>query len=179
MLKRAESQVGKLQFPLILIFIQFILCLAFGIFWFCRWCVWSPIVRILSPNYHNIDQFLTKQLIILILWHWVWVWIATGYTFCVSAFFSLGPMHYSQDLQVLNLTKSTLKLSPTALFTHLKIILLQCFQFSIFSNKRYSNRLWMSSVWWNWEKLGYTNLSCKSGDFSLWKASLGMAYHIL
>ena len=40
-------------------------------------------------------------------------------------------MHYSQDLQVLNLTKSTLKLDPTALFTHLKIILLQCFQFSI------------------------------------------------
>ena len=26
------------------------------------------------------------------------------------------------------------------LFTHLKIISLQCFQFSIFSNKRYSNK---------------------------------------
>ena len=37
--------------------------------------------------------------------------------------------------------KITLKLGLMALFTHLKIILLQCFQFSVFSNKRYSNRL--------------------------------------
>ena len=36
--------------------------------------------------------------------------------------------------------KTTLKLSPTVLFTHLKIILLQCFQFSIFNNKQYPNR---------------------------------------
>ena len=29
------------------------------------------------------------------------------------------------------LKKKTLKLDPTVLFTHLKIILLQCFQFSV------------------------------------------------
>ena len=33
--------------------------------------------------------------------------------------------------------KKTLKLGLTILFIHLKIIFLQCFQFSIFSNKRY------------------------------------------
>ena len=49
---------------------------------------------------------------------------------CTSAFFSVGPMHCSQDLQVQNLANITLKLGPTALFTHLKIILLRCFQFS-------------------------------------------------
>ena len=38
--------------------------------------------------------------------------------------------------------KNILKMGPTVLFTHLKIILLQCFQFLIFSfskNKLYSN----------------------------------------
>ena len=39
-------------------------------------------------------------------------------------------MHYSQDLQVQNLTKFSLKLNSTTLFTYLKIILLQYFQFS-------------------------------------------------
>ena len=34
----------------------------------------------------------------------------------------------------------SLKLDLTVLFTNLKIILLKCFQFSIFSNKRYPNR---------------------------------------
>ena len=37
--------------------------------------------------------------------------------------------------------KKTLKLGFTVLFAHLKIILLQCFQFSVFNNKRYLNRL--------------------------------------
>ena len=32
-------------------------------------------------------------------------------------------------------TKFSLKMGLTALFTHLKIILLQCFQFSVFNNK--------------------------------------------
>ena len=40
-------------------------------------------------------------------------------------------MHYSQDLQPLYSEKK--KMGPTTLFTHLKIILLQCFQFSVFS----------------------------------------------
>ena len=66
-----------------------------------------------------------------------WVWIAVDRTF---AFFWLDPVHCSGDPQVQNSAKSNLKLSLTELFTHLKIILLQCFQFSVFSNKLYPNR---------------------------------------
>ena len=59
--------------------------------------------------------------------------------FCTSSVFSGSR---SWDLQVLFfLLKTTLKLGPMILFTHLKIILLQCFQFSIFSNKKYPNTL--------------------------------------
>ena len=47
--------------------------------------------------------------------------------------FSVGPTHYSWDPQVLYLAKKTSKLSLTILFTHLKIILLQYFQFSVIS----------------------------------------------
>ena len=36
----------------------------------------------------------------------------------------VGSVYYLWDSQVRNLAKSTLKLGPTALFTHLKIILL-------------------------------------------------------
>ena len=43
---------------------------------------------------------------------------------------SVSPVHYSQDPQTFFLTKHSLKMDLTALFTHLKIILLQCFQFS-------------------------------------------------
>ena len=39
----------------------------------------------------------------------------------------------SRDLQVRNSAKTTLKLGPTVLFTHLKIVLLQYFQFSTIS----------------------------------------------
>ena len=45
---------------------------------------------------------------------------------CVCVFF-LGLVYYSRDPQIRNLVKSTLKLGYTVLFTHLKIILLQCF----------------------------------------------------
>ena len=45
----------------------------------------------------------------------------------------VGSMHCLLDLQVFFSAKKTLKLGPTALFTHLKIILLQCFQFSTIS----------------------------------------------
>ena len=47
--------------------------------------------------------------------------------------FSVGSVHCSWDLQVPFSFKTTLKLGPMALFTHLKIILLQCFQFSTIS----------------------------------------------
>ena len=42
--------------------------------------------------------------------------------------------------------KKKLKLGLTILFTHLKIILLQCFQFSVFSNKQYPNRPLVTSL---------------------------------
>ena len=48
-------------------------------------------------------------------------------------FLLVGPMHYSRNSQILFLAKFSLKLSPTVLFTHLKVILLQCFQFSAIS----------------------------------------------
>ena len=51
----------------------------------------------------------------------------------VCLMFSVGPVHCSRDPQVRNLANFELKLSSTALFTHLKIILLQCFQFSTIS----------------------------------------------
>ena len=41
-----------------------------------------------------------------------------------SAFFFVGFVYCSRDLQVRNSANITLKLSPTVLFTHLKIILL-------------------------------------------------------
>ena len=44
--------------------------------------------------------------------------------------FSVDPVHCSWDPEVQIAANFSLKLGPTALFTHLKIILLQCFQFS-------------------------------------------------
>ena len=46
----------------------------------------------------------------------------------------MGPVHCSRDLQVPLSTNIISNLDLTALFTHLKIILLQCFQFSVISN---------------------------------------------
>jgi len=46
---------------------------------------------------------------------------------------TVGLVHCSQDPQVLFSPKTTLKLGPTTLFTHLKNILLQYFQFSTIS----------------------------------------------
>ena len=60
---------------------------------------------------------------------YVWI-VATSSVFARLAFF-VGLLHYSRDPQVFFfIEKTTLKLGPTVLFTHLKIILLQCFQFS-------------------------------------------------
>ena len=42
-------------------------------------------------------------------------------------------MHHSSTVQVF---KNIIKMGPTILFTHLKIILLQCFQFSIMKQGR-------------------------------------------
>ena len=45
---------------------------------------------------------------------------------------SVGPLHCSRDPQLLYLEKN-FKMGLTVLFTHLKIILLQCFLFLVFS----------------------------------------------
>ena len=63
----------------------------------------------------------------------------------VLKLFLLKKVHMSlvnsaRNPQVWISTNFSLKLGPTALFTHLKIILLQYFQFSIISNKRYPNK---------------------------------------
>ena len=44
--------------------------------------------------------------------------------------------------------KKPLKLGPTQYYLYLKIILLQCFQFLVFSNKQYTNRPLFSIFWW-------------------------------
>ena len=56
-----------------------------------------------------------------------------------SVFF-VGLVHCSRDPQVQISAKIKLKLGPTILFKHLKIILLQCIQFLVFNNKWYPNR---------------------------------------
>ena len=44
-------------------------------------------------------------------------------------------MHCLRNPQTFFSAKFSLKMGPTTLFIHLKIILLQCFQFSVFNNK--------------------------------------------
>ena len=73
--------------------------------------------------------------------HLVYVWIELKSVF--SWRFSMDLVHYSRGLQVLYSTKKTLKLVPTILFIHLKIILLQYFQFS-------------SCNWWNFQSHQYS-----------------------
>ena len=63
---------------------------------------------------------------------------------------SMGPMHYSWDPQISLFSNFSLKMGLTILFTHFKIILLQCFQFSIFSfnkNKLYPNGPLIWKLW--------------------------------
>ena len=59
--------------------------------------------------------------------------------FCDCGVFPVGLVHCSQDPQTSFLLKISLKMDLTALFTYLKIILLQCFQFlvSVFSKINY------------------------------------------
>ena len=51
-------------------------------------------------------------------------------------------MHYSRTVHALFMHLKILKMNPTTIFTHLKIILLQYFQFLVFNfskNKLYPN----------------------------------------
>ena len=52
------------------------------------------------------------------------VWIKLKSVFSCIVHFLVGHVHCSWDMQVLYSAKKTLKLDPTVLFTHLKIILL-------------------------------------------------------
>ena len=63
----------------------------------------------------------------------MYVWIELKLNFQLRFAFPVGPVHYSQDLQILYLVKKKLKMDLTVLFIYLKIILLQYFQFSIIS----------------------------------------------
>ena len=64
--------------------------------------------------------------------NYVFVWIVLKITFQLILTFSSGSCG-SWDMQVLFSGKTTLKLGLMKLFTHLKIILLQYFQFSAIS----------------------------------------------
>ena len=52
---------------------------------------------------------------------------------------SVHIVHYSRTHKFHFSTTFSLKIGPTILFTHLKIILLQCFSFSVFSFQLYPN----------------------------------------
>ena len=72
------------------------------------------------------------------------VWIELKFNFQLCCVFSSGSCALftgSANILFSKKKKKTLKLGSTVLFTHLKIILLQCFQFSVFNNKRYLNKL--------------------------------------
>ena len=55
----------------------------------------------------------------------------------VFSVFFVGPVHCLWDSQVQKNANIKLKLGSMVLITHLKIILLQYFQFLVFSNNRY------------------------------------------
>ena len=110
---------------------------------------------------HN-SMWLCKYFCIAWL-YFVWIWIQLKVTFCVLCFkFFFFPTGRGQEhclalLSTVHTLFSTvhrlkkIKMGPTVLFTHLKIILLQFFQFSIFNfskNKLYPNGPFM----WKWIK---------------------------
>ena len=82
---------------------------------------------------------------------------------CVCAggcIFCVGPVHFSRDPHVQISANFSLKLGFMVLFTHLKFILLQCFQLLVFRNKQYPNRPRVSI------KVDYVNnLTCSTFFF--------------
>ena len=65
---------------------------------------------------------------------------ASNVQHCAFSIFCGSHARFTRPASTFKKKKTTLKLGPTVVFTHLKIILPQYFQFSIFSNKRYPNR---------------------------------------
>ena len=108
---------------------------------------------IIFIHFHYIPFFPSKWGLKVNIRHLVPIWIRLILRLCFHFFFwearfrhekmgPVGPMYCSQDPQISFFNKISIKMGLTALFTHLKIILLQCFQFSVFSfkqNKRYPN----------------------------------------
>ena len=62
------------------------------------------------------------------------VWIAFAFSHSWRLAFCVGPVHCLRDPQVFILANFSLKRGHTTLFTHLKFILLQYFQFSTISD---------------------------------------------
>ena len=71
----------------------------------------------------------------------MYVWtVASQARFARPVFFSGSCSLFMGPVSTFLKKKTILKLDSTVFFTHLKIILLQYFQFSVFSNKRYPNK---------------------------------------
>ena len=66
--------------------------------------------------------------------HLALVWISLAFSHGWHLCFCVGLVHCLRNLQVLILVNFSLKLGLMIIFTHLKIILLQCFQFSTISS---------------------------------------------
>jgi len=63
----------------------------------------------------------------------VTVWIQTSQHCACASVFCVDPVHCLRDPLVRISTNFSLKLGPTELLTHLKIVLLQHFQFLVIS----------------------------------------------
>ena len=83
---------------------------------------------------------MINVMILIIALVWVWMLLKIESYACLCFFFCVGLMHYSRDPQIRILANFSLKLGPTVLFTHLKIILLQYFQFSVISSIQTDHR---------------------------------------
>ena len=75
--------------------------------------------------------------------HSCWLFFREQYT-------SVGPVYYSRDLQISLFNNFLLKMGLTILFIYLNIILLQCFQFSIFIKISYiqTDLMYSFGYWW-------------------------------
>ena len=75
-------------------------------------------------------------------------------------------------------TKTTLKVGSIILFTHLEIILPQCFQFSIFSNKRYPNRPYIISHFKGVEEAVTVTCVFCLGDIEIKALVIGLTFSL-
>ena len=105
------------------------------------------------------------------------VWIARP----ASNVFLVGPMYCSRARKYFFFfffTKTTLKVGSIILFTHLEIILPQCFQFSIFSNKRYPNRPYIISHFKGVEEAVTVTCVFCLGDIEIKALVIGLTFSL-